>query len=474
MALSVPTRAVLVLGLLVTIGCGRATPSVVSRVHAKADCSYVASLEPTRSLAVDVECQGARPRGFRAEPGVARYVSQLSTRTGAPLDFDDDTVWLDDDGSGLFYRVDLDRMAAEVRDFNYALRVGDSIIAPGYSWMLSPAEVPDDLPVSVRVNSGPQQRFVSGMASDGHGYRLRASEIRVATYGIFGRFESDTVEVAGVSGAPSRIEVITLDGSLAVGPSVRHRWIDETARAVAAFYAGFPAERAMLAIVPVRGRAAVLHGKVLPESNPGVALLLGSEAGPEDLYADWILTHELFHLGFPSFVGEGKWLDEGLATYFEPLIRARKHWLTPRDVWSEFFRNMPRGRGVLENDGLENPKSFRAMYWAGAAVALMADVEALKRSNGTRGLQDGLRALLRAGGEANRVWRLEDAIRRIDQTLGAPILADLARRYDSPGQHAPLSRLFDELGVRQSGESVVLDDDAPLAHVRRAIIRGAD
>ena len=46
--------------------------------------------------------------------------------------------------------------------------------------------------------------------------------------------------------------------------------------------------------------------------------------------------HELYHLGFPSFQGEGKWLDEGLATYYEPMIRARAGLRTETSLWDEF------------------------------------------------------------------------------------------------------------------------------------------
>lgn len=473
MAVGAVTRVALLATLSLTAGCSKPAGTVASHVQHSADCSYTARLRPAHKVDVTVHCRGAAPTGFRAEPGVARFISELSTAGGSPLDFVGDTVKVEE--PGVHYRVDLGRMAEERRDFNHALRVGNSIIAPGYSWMLSPVEVPDNLPVELLVNGfTPEQRFVSGLQSDGSRYVLRANEIRVSTFGIFGRFEHETLEFGGLGGIRSELDVVTLDGPLAVGTTVRRRWIEETAQAVSDFYGGFPAERAMLAIVPVAGRAAVLHGKVLPESRPGVALLLGSSAGPEDLYADWILTHELFHLGFPSFAREGKWLDEGLATYFEPLIRARKHWLKAEDVWAEFARYMPEGVRVIERDGLENPRSFRGLYWAGALVSLMADVEARKRGQSAAGLQRALRELLRAGGEASRVWRLEDAIGHIDGTLGEPIVARLARRYRAPGSRVQLSKLFRELGVKRVGQSVILDDDAPLARVRQAIIRGED
>jgi len=81
-----------------------------------------------------------------------------------------------------------------------------------------------------------------------------------------------------------------------------------------------------------------------PENGAGVALTIGQHAPKRALDADWILVHELFHIGVPSFIGEGKWLDEGLATYYEPIIRARLGALTELEVWSEFARNMPRAR----------------------------------------------------------------------------------------------------------------------------------
>src|SRR5690606_26402181 len=95
-------------------------------------------------------------------------------------------------------------------------------------------------------------------------------------------------------------KLVTLDGPLATEREAVRRWVGETALAVSEFYGGFPVQRAMLTLVPVTGRRGVLHGKVLPESSPGIAILLGSEARADSLYSDWILTHELFHLGFPS------------------------------------------------------------------------------------------------------------------------------------------------------------------------------
>jgi hypothetical protein len=52
-------------------------------------------------------------------------------------------------------------------------------------------------------------------------------------------------------------------------------------------------------------------------------------------------------------------------------------------------------------------------------------------------------------------------------------LADFTARYAKQGAPLDADALFRELGVSARGELVTLDDSAPLAGVRRAIVRGA-
>src|SRR5690606_7083549 len=143
-------------------------------------------------------------------------------------------------------------------------------------------------------------------------------------------------------------DIATLPGPLRVDATVRHRWIAKAAAAVGAFWGGFPVDRTLLAIVPTAGHPGVEHGKVVAAGGASVALLLGTEADENALRRDWILVHELFHLGVPSFIGEGKWFDEGLATYYEPIIRARAGWIDERTAWQELANGLPLGRHALE------------------------------------------------------------------------------------------------------------------------------
>ena len=102
---------------------------------------------------------------------------------------------------------------------------------------------------------------------------------------------------------------------------------------------------------------------------------------------------------------------------------------------------------------------------------LLADVEIRRRTQLRLGLQDALRALLDASGGLATDWPIARALRTADAAVGTTTLEDLyAQMKDAPV--APdLVRLWQELGVTGDATGAVLSDSAPLAPVRRAIMR---
>ena len=50
---------------------------------------------------------------------------------------------------------------------------------------------------------------------------------------------------------------------------------------------------------------------------------LAAIRGQADLEQDWVMTHEMCHLAFPSMDEKYVWLGEGLASYLEPLACER-------------------------------------------------------------------------------------------------------------------------------------------------------
>jgi hypothetical protein len=48
-----------------------------------------------------------------------------------------------------------------------------------------------------------------------------------------------------------------------------------------------------------------------------ISIRVGNETSLSELASDWMLTHEMVHLAFPSVDEKHHWIEEGIATYVE-------------------------------------------------------------------------------------------------------------------------------------------------------------
>jgi predicted metalloprotease with PDZ domain len=324
----------------------------------------------------------------------------------------------------------------------------------------------------VRVGSGDVRRFATGLRRergiDG-GYVLRAREFGEASYTAFGEMRGARLDVAGAT-----VDVELLGTPLAMTDAGAVAWVRNAAACVAALFGRFPVD-ATVFVVPVSGAQEVVFGRVFSLAGASVALLFGSDTRADTAHDDWVVVHELFHLGTPSFVGEGHWLEEGLATFYEPLLRQRAGWITEVDLWKHFAEEMPRGlRKAGTPPSIEERDDIDSTYWGGALFALMADVRILQETRGQRSLDDALRAVLALEGDATHEARVQDFLRTGDQATGAQVLGQLYSDFALHGAPIDLEALWLSLGVELAGGrgAVRLRDDAPLAWVRRAIGAG--
>ena len=262
---------------------------------------------------------------------------------------------------------------------------------------------------------------------------------------------------AGSGDSPSRADLLA--------------WVEKAARAVAGYYGGFPVERVDLTVRT--GRAGgIAGGRTFGDrGRAAIVITAGEDTTAEDLASNWVLVHEMVHLAFPSMTGH-EWIEEGLATYVEPLARARAGLIPPDEIWRWLLWGLPKGIDGMGGVGLDEARSWGATYWGGAVFCFLADVEIRKRSGHRKSLDDALRGIVKAGGNVTVSWPIERAFAAGDRATGVPVLSELYAKLGKTPMKVDLPALWRELGVAADGRRTVFDDSAPLASIRRGITTG--
>ena len=369
------------------------------------------------------------------------------------------------------YRFALGDLARRADDADVAQRYGGSVIALLPVWLLPPAA--DALTLDIVAEGPPGAGFVAALERVGEAHRIVSGHVWHAGYVQFGRHRSHVVQLPGPAGSPpgatARLTVAVADGRLERTDEEIVRWVEASARILAAHAGGYPSARVLVNVLPQAGRGGVVFGRVIGGGGPSVIVLVGEHSAPVQLYRHWILVHELIHTGTPFVHDRGGWLMEGFATYAEPVLRARAGWITPEAVWAEFAGGMPRGLDAMGPGGLGRTRGGGGVYWGGALFMLLADVGLRQATGGAFGLDDCLAALAAAGATPARRWTVDATLATCDRASGTRVMADLADRHRAGTEPMALERLWRDLGVEPAGEGVVLRDDAPLAAIRRAI-----
>jgi hypothetical protein len=174
--------------------------------------------------------------------------------------------------------------------------------------------------------------------------------------------------------------------------------VTSSARAVTVYYEQFPVSYLQLRLRVFEGHG-VRGGRTTGWHGAAIAIAVGRLSTASDFNEDWVLTHEMVHLAFPSVPEEHHWIEEGSATYVEPIARTRAGNLSPEKVWGDLVDGLPKGLPQPGDRGLDFTPTWGRTYWGGALFYLLADIEIRKRTGNKKGLEDALRAILKAGGD---------------------------------------------------------------------------
>jgi hypothetical protein len=249
-------------------------------------------------------------------------------------------------------------------------------------------------------------------------------------------------------------------------------WVSRAAHAVAHYYGGFPVPVARLRVIPSEERSGVFGGETWGSNPPFTRVFVGHNTDQRQLEADWLITHEFVHIAFPDVAREHHWIEEGIATYVEPIARAQIGDLTPETVWAGMLADMPKGEPQTGDRGLDHTHTWGRTYWGGALFCLVADVRIHLATNNRKGLQHALRGIRDAGGTIDNHWPVERAFEVGDKASQTKVLTTLYSEMKDKPVHVDLNTLWRQLGVNSFNGVLSFNDTASLARIRQSITSG--
>lgn len=378
-------------------------------------------------------------------------------------------------GSGaqcIRYDVNLAR-AARAERRNATLASANIVVSPA-AWFWRPAATDNDrtmvrfeLDDSVRV-SVPWQR----VPEQPNTYLLMPSPESSTAPAAFGEFEYYEKQIPG---ALLRITMLKSSSEFDTGELID--WVSAAANNVTYAYGVFPNPSPSVILIPVGtsrlGDSAVPFGRVVRDGGETIELFIDESKPIDAYYDDWTATHEFSHLMLPYLRSRHRWISEGFAQYYQNLLLARAGQYTEERAWRKLYEGFDRGRksspDMTPNEAAVGDRRAATMkiYWTGAALALIADVELRKRSNGEQSLDVVLQALQRCCLPAEKMWSGEELFAKLDTFLDEPLFMPLYRRHANTAGFPEVWPLLTRLGIVHEYDVIRLNQDAELAALRR-------
>jgi hypothetical protein len=382
-----------------------------------------------------------------------------------------------DDGC-LAYRVNVSRpIKLHDRTGDKITRIGRDLLTSVGLWLWRPEKLAPDEDLELRFDL-PEGTAVSAPwnpsdASAKPTYRLGRAPYDWPATVAFGRFEERELRVTG-----ARLRLAVLDGSPAPDLDQIHAWLAESAQMVADLSGRFPVSQAQLLVVPnARGNEPAPWAYVVRGGRPAVHFFINQRRPIQEFRDDWTATHELAHLLLPFVDYSDAWLSEGVATYYQNVLRARAGRISEVEAWSRLHAGFQRGRDAAPGltlaeatEQMSRSATFMRVYWEGAAMILLADVRLRQLSGGRQSMDTALAALQDCCLEPDRSWTARELFDRLDEITGAQVFAQLFNAHVASKDFPDLSAVYRQLGLQPYGDSVDLALDAPYRHLREAIM----
>lgn len=407
-----------------------------------------ARLDEAPSLRLAICSEAALPQvAFRPGSAAAPAPIELRRDSNRSLTISDGRIEARDwqRGECLLVRIDVEAVARRAGRVRGPADSASLLLDPR-DWLWRPVSAAPDSTIRFELPPGWNASVPWTPASEARlGHRLGTSDADWPALTAFGPFREQRLDVPGGALRVALLPPWDASDLARVRP---------VADALVQAFGRLPRPDAQVLIVPLRGqREAAPWGQVQRGGGAAVHLFVGAEAPRRALIEDWTATHEFAHLLHPHLGSRGRWLSEGLASYYQNVLRARVGVLSPDDAWRRIAQGFARGRAEARSAGLPLEQTSRRLgelraymraYWAGAAFWLEADLELRARGSSLDAVLAGHAACCLS----RQVSRRADAwLAELDRIAGRDVFASRYRRYAAattfPDTEALLAQLRD-------------------------------
>ena len=446
-------------------------PALAGPVH-----EYTVTVDQSlRELSVDARFDSpVHDIAARADEAGAYLLDVRDCAGDAPLGHRGRRLRLPDNGIACIrYRVDLASAAAgERRNRNLA---ADNIVVAPAVWLWRPPidgsaeivvrfQMPDGVRLSVPWPAVEHER---------DSFRLVPSPRSARAVTAFGDFVADKSRVPGAD-----LRIAVLKPHRHIDAPAMIDWVRAAATNVSLAYGRFPNPSPQVVVIPVgggRGSSPVPFGRVVRDGGEAIELFINERRPIDEFYDDWTATHEFSHLMLPYLRSSHRWISEGFAQYYQNLLLARAGQYTETRAWQKLYEGFERGRvsrpELSPNEAAERGvgRATMKIYWSGAVVALMADVELRRSTLGEVSLDSLLHRLQVCCLPSTRSWSGIELFEKLDGFVEEPVFMPLYEQHADSDGFPDIRPLFDELGIGIEHGRVHLEADAPHADIRKAI-----
>ncbi len=375
----------------------------------------------------------------------------------------------------LYYEFDLGQVKNRSR-WNSSGKNSQFLRIPPDRWLWRPLELEENEEIHVTFDFPKNVYYSVPWQKIGlHTHLIDRTPYNWPSAGAFGNLAIDTISVSGC-----KLAIAAPGGDYPLKRKDLLHWIKNAAASVTNLYGSFPVKNAQVIIIPIgQKNEPVPFGMAIRGGGFSLEFYIDPSRPVEEFIADWTATHELSHSLLP-YINRGQmWLSEGMATYYQYILMGRDGRLTETEAWQRIYNGFQKGKdnspGKSVKITAENMRNYHAypfVYWTGAALMLKADVALRKNSHSRKSLDRVLKQIQDRHIPATRTWDGREMLVEMDRLAQTSIFMDLYKKYINV-THFPVDTTYwKELGVLISDGEVQLTADAPLAHIRRQIIRG--